>query len=67
MCDTTKTPTRNRYPPIGVSPPFLQRLTAHGGGTERQRATASRHGALTALVDELAAQTAAAPRDSINS
>ena len=34
---------------------------------ERQRATASRHAALTAVVDELVTQTAAAPRESINS
>jgi glutamate---cysteine ligase / carboxylate-amine ligase len=43
---------------------FMQRLTARGGGAERQRACAARHGALTAVVDALATQTAAAPRSS---
>jgi glutamate---cysteine ligase / carboxylate-amine ligase len=46
---------------------FLERLIARGGGAERQRATATRHAALTAVVDELVTQTAAAPRESISS
>ena len=46
---------------------FLERLIARGGGAERQRASATRHGTLTAVVDELVAQTAAAPRESISS
>jgi glutamate---cysteine ligase / carboxylate-amine ligase len=47
---------------------FLERLTVRrGGGAERQRACAARHGALTAVVDELARQTATAPRASISS
>ena len=32
---------------------FLHRLALRGGGAERQRASARRHGALTAVVDDL--------------
>ena len=60
-------PALHDYGDTEIVSAFLQRLTARGGGTERQRATASQHGALTAVVDELATQTAAAPRASINS
>jgi carboxylate-amine ligase len=38
---------------------FVRRLNARGGGAERQRATATRHGSLTSVVDDLVAQTAA--------
>jgi carboxylate-amine ligase len=60
-------PALQDYGDTEIVSAFLQRLTARGGGTERQRATASRHGALTAVVDELATQTAAAPCASISS
>jgi carboxylate-amine ligase len=42
---------------------FLERLGARGGGAERQRHSAERHGTLTGVVDELITQTAAAPRE----
>jgi carboxylate-amine ligase len=37
---------------------FLGRLTMHGCGADRQRATAARHGTLAAVVDQLAVETA---------
>ena len=57
----------NDYGDTEVVRSFLERLIARGGGAERQRATATRHAALTAVVDELVTQTAAAPRESISS
>jgi carboxylate-amine ligase len=60
-------PALHDYGDTEIVSAFLQRLTARGGGTERQRAIAGRHGALTAVVDELATQTAAVPRASISS
>jgi carboxylate-amine ligase len=40
---------------------FLHRLALRGGGAERQRASARRHGALTAVVDDLIDLTTPAP------
>ena len=57
-------PTLHEYGDTEIVSAFLERLTARGGGAERQRASAARHGALTAVVDELAAQTATALRES---
>ncbi len=37
---------------------FFRRLKARGTGAERQRASAARHGVLTAVVDDLIAETA---------
>jgi carboxylate-amine ligase len=54
-------PVLHDYGDTEIVSAFLQRLAARGGGTERQRTTATRHGTLTAVVDELATQTAAAP------
>jgi glutamate---cysteine ligase / carboxylate-amine ligase len=36
---------------------YLERMAVHGGGAERQRASAARHGDLTGVVDDLIART----------
>jgi carboxylate-amine ligase len=58
-------PTLQDHGDTDVVMAFLRRLAARGGGAERQRASAKRHGALTGVVDDLVALTAAAPRQSV--
>jgi carboxylate-amine ligase len=56
-------PALHDYGDTEIVRAFRERLMMRGNGADRQRATAARHGALTAVVDELAAQTANAPRE----
>ena len=60
-------PALQDYGDTEVVTAFLERLAARGGGAERQRASASRHGTLTGVVDELVARTAAAPHEPTSS
>jgi carboxylate-amine ligase len=60
-------PALEDYGDTEVVTAFLERLIARGGGAEGQRASASRHGTLTGVVDELVARTAAAPHEPTSS
>jgi carboxylate-amine ligase len=53
-------PALEQHGDIGQVTAFLQRRDARGGGAERQRASAARHGTLEGVVDDLVALTAAA-------
>jgi carboxylate-amine ligase len=56
-------PALHEYGDTEIVRALRERLTRRGNGADRQRASAARHGALTAVVDQLAAQTANAPRE----
>ena len=50
-------PALDEFGDTGLVQAYLERMAAHGGGAERQRASAARHGDLTGLVDDLIART----------
>jgi glutamate---cysteine ligase / carboxylate-amine ligase len=51
-------PALENYGDVELVADFFQRLQARGTGAERQRASAARHGVLTAVVDDLISETA---------
>jgi carboxylate-amine ligase len=50
-------PALDEFGDTGLVLAYLERMAAHGGAAERQRACAARHGALTGVVDDLIART----------